>query len=88
MTTKRTAKGRGKPTPERCATHLNVAPAGYIDHLLWIEDRAKGGMPQRRCPTCHLWFFRDEYGPGWSQSLPEMSTEVELRRAKGGEVGR
>ena len=53
---------------DSCLIHRRLR----LPYLAWHEEaerRAKRGMKQRQCPTCKLWMWSDEYGPGWAAGL-------------------
>lgn len=52
--------------PDFCPTHDPMNKRlGYVAHAEWMAKQR--GKP-RRCPTCHRWLFRCEYGPGWDKA--------------------
>ncbi len=55
--------------PKMCDSHQpkNMI-MGYIQYSEWM-DKQRG--QQRQCPTCEHWFFRGEYGPGWTKAKRE-----------------
>jgi hypothetical protein len=46
---------------------------GYVAYFAWL-GRQRG--EQRRCPRCHRWMFRSEFGRGWDQALRAPSREA------------
>ncbi len=48
-----------------CPTHTPNG-LGYVAWHTWAE---KQRGQSRQCPTCKLWMFRSEYGPGWAKAI-------------------
>jgi hypothetical protein len=45
---------------EKCSTHKETMPAGYVSWHFEAERRVKAGQKQKQCPVCKLFFFKDE----------------------------
>lgn len=57
--------------PEACATHKRAI--GYIAWHLDSERRMKAGQRQRQCQKCARWYWRHEFGVGWSSAIEEAA---------------
>ena len=76
--------------PPCCPTHK--PDNERMPYVMLSEDaqrRVAAGQQQRRCPLCKLWYWRHEFGPGWSAATradPDVQravTEAAQRPALG-----
>lgn len=45
----------------KCKHNPILSEMGYLSAHAEAERRMKKGQKQKQCPTCKLWFFKDEY---------------------------